>query len=65
MIGTSSVFALLFVLVLWALAALALYWVIRLAVRHALQDVAGGNRGTEYLLSPSATPPRPATPPGD
>jgi cytochrome c biogenesis protein CcdA len=30
--------ALLLVLFAWALGAFALYWVIRLAVRHALED---------------------------
>jgi membrane protein implicated in regulation of membrane protease activity len=52
-------FSLVAVILIWALAAVALYWVIRLAVRHALQDVAGRNRGAEYLLTqPTAPPPR-------
>ncbi len=60
-----GVFPLLFVLILWGVIALALYWVIRLAVRHALQDVAGRNRSTEYLLHQPTTPPRPTPPPAD
>ncbi len=52
----------LLVLVVWGLGLLATYWIIRLAVRHALQDLAGRRGGTEYLL---AQPPGPATPRAD
>ena len=51
-----------FLFLLWFLGLFILYWVIRLAVRHALQDVAGRRGGTEYLLS---QPPGPATPRAD
>ncbi len=58
-------FGVFIALVGWALAALALYWVIRLAVRHALQDASGRNRDTEFPLSQPSPPSRPASTPVD
>jgi hypothetical protein len=56
---------LLLVLIIWGLLAFALYWVIRLAVRHALQDVTSRRGTMEYLLSGAEPPRRPAAPPAD
>jgi hypothetical protein len=47
--------ALLLTLLVWGLIMLVLYWVIRLAVRHALEDAAG-RRTADY----SPVPTRPA-----
>ncbi len=38
----SSVGALPFLVVFWVLVLVALYWIIRLAVRHALRDAGFG-----------------------
>lgn len=41
--GTGSTLVLLAVVVSWIVVALVAYWVIRLAVRHALRDVSGSS----------------------
>jgi 4-hydroxybenzoate polyprenyltransferase len=46
----------LLVLVVWGLGLLATYWIIRLAVRHALQDVAGGDRRPGIVSTPASRP---------
>jgi hypothetical protein len=41
--GTGSMLVLLAILFSWIAVALVVYWVIRLAVRHALRDVGGSS----------------------
>ena len=58
--------ALLLTLLVWGLIMLVLYWVIRLAVRHALQDVADREPTTGSASIPSRPAGRrPGPPPAD
>lgn len=41
--GSGSTLVLVAVVVSWIVVALVAYWVIRLAVRHALRDVSGSS----------------------
>jgi hypothetical protein len=53
-------------LILWALGLAVLYWVIRLAVRHAIQDADERRSQPAYPATPPATrsPGARPTPPG-
>ena len=55
--ASASFEGLLFLLVFWLVGLLIAYWVIRLAVRHALQDVADPDRRAPHF---SPVPSRPA-----
>ena len=46
---------LLFVVLVWAVVAFALYWVIRLAVRHGIQDVRRVERSVAAAAGVSET----------
>ncbi len=53
-------------LLVWAVILFVLYWVIRLAVRDALEDVSGRDRSTGFSPVPSRPPGRrPGPPPAD
>lgn len=57
--STTLVLAPLLYLVMLALVALALYWVIRLAVRHALADAARAGHPASAVPSAPTAPPLP------
>lgn len=42
-----SLEALLFVVIMWSVVVVALYWVIRLAVRHGIQDTQRHSRADQ------------------
>jgi hypothetical protein len=60
--------ALLVTLILWVLGLAVLYWVIRLAVRHAIQDADARRNQPAYPATPPTTRSpggRPAPPAAD
>ncbi len=49
-----SLEALLFVVIMWSMVVVALYWVIRLAVRHGIQDTQRRSRADRASYGGSA-----------